>query len=336
MNIATEEIFDPTGRGISDAKEKRLSAAADNPDITIRDDGLRIMRMARFAAELGFGVADELKDAATRHASLLADISAERKYAELKKILMSDTKYETVTDGPLHGLTLLSETGALRHILPKLSEGCGVKQSVQYHVYDVLDHGLHACAASSPVFELRLAALLHDIGKPEAFKRGGNMYGHEIIGEQLAREELNDLKADNKTKAAVLPLIKNHMFDLEAKARPKTIRLRAVMMGKCGFEMLIALRRADVIGSGKPVDTVKSADNWQKELDRMIEQCMPWRASELAITGNEIAQLLDICPSPVIGQILGELHKQCVLSPAENNNEALKRKARIIYGKMLT
>lgn len=336
MNIATGDILDPTGRGLPDATRQRLSAAADDPDITIRDDGLRIMRMARFAAELNFGVADSLKQAAIRHAALLKDISAERKFIELKKILMSDTKYETAGGGPLIGLALLRETDALRCILPRLSEGSGVVQSAIYHVYDVLGHCMHACAAAPPVLELRLAALLHDIGKPEALRRGGKMYGHEIIGEQLARDELNELKADNKLKAAVLPLIKNHMFDLEAKAKPKTIRRCAAALGKEGFERLIALRRADVAGSGRSAEAVVSADHWQSELRRMIEQHVPWRIQELQITGSDIASLLGIAPSPLIGQILCELHKHCVIFPAQNNVAALKRKAAEVYSNMLT
>ncbi len=337
MNIKTGEITDPTGRGLADAKNEILYTAAAQPDITIRDDGLRIMRMARFAAELGFDVAVDLLDAARAQAALLTDISAERKQIELKKILMSDIKYASVTTGgPLHGLTLLRQTGALKYILPRLWEGDGVAQSPQYHEYDVLGHCLHACAAAPPVWVLRLAALLHDIGKPEALKRSGKMYGHETIGEALARGEINALKMDNKTKAAVLPLIRNHMFDLEAKAKPKTIRNRAVLLGRESFERLIALRRVDVVGSGKPVHTVASADNWQKELNRMIQERVPWCVQELAITGKDIAEQLGIQQSPVIGRILEQLHKECVLNPAQNNIELLKRRARRIAGKLLT
>jgi tRNA nucleotidyltransferase (CCA-adding enzyme) len=337
MNITSGEIMDPTGRGLDDAKGEILHAAAENPDITIRDDGLRIMRMARFAAELGFDVATDLMDTAQRHAALLADISAERKQIELKKILLSDIKYASMTKGgPLHGLTLLKRTGALKYILPRLWEGDGVAQLAQYHEYDVLEHGLHACAAAPPVWELRLAALLHDIGKPAALRRSGNMYGHEIIGETLARDEMNELKMDNKTKAAVLPIIRNHMFDLEAKAKPKTIRKRAVMLGREGFERLIALRRADVIGSGKDVATIPSAENWQNELTRMMKEHVPWRVQDLAITGKDIAEMLDIPPSPVIGRILEQLHKECVQKPAQNNKDLLKRRTQSIAATMLT
>jgi len=335
MDTESGEILDPTGRGLADARQKKISAAAEDPSVTIRDDGLRIMRMARFAAELGFTVDDTLKATACRYAPLLADISAERKLAELKKILMADTRYPAAQGSPFIGLTLLKETESLRYVLPRLSEAEGVAQSEKYHAYDVLGHCLRACAAAPAVYELRLAALLHDIGKPEALKRGGNMHGHEIIGERLARDEMNALRCDNKTKAAVLPLIKNHMFDLEGKARPKTIRRRAVALGQKGFEMLIALRRADVIGSGRQTGAVKSADNWERELTRMIEERMPWRVSDLNITGGDIASLLGIEPSPVIGRILGALFKDCVLCPAQNEIGTLKRKALSYYHQLL-
>ncbi len=337
MNILTGEIMDPTGKGFADAKEEILHSAAEEPDITIRDDGLRIMRMARFAAELGFDAAPDLINTAQRYAALLADISAERKLIELKKILLADSKYATVTKGgPLHGLALLKKTGALKYILPRLWEGKGVVQSSQYHQYDVLNHCLHACAAAPAVWELRLAALLHDIGKPEALRRSGKMYGHEIIGSTLARDEMNALKVDKKTKAAVLVLIRHHMFDLEAKAKPKTIRKWAVILGRESFEKLIALRRADVLGSGKTVDSVLSADNWQKELNRMMKEHVPWRVQDIAVTGKDIAEILNIPPSPVIGRILEQLHKECVLNPAQNNKDLLKRRIKTISVNMLT
>ncbi len=336
MHIATEEIIDPTGRGLNSIKEKRLEAAADEADITIQDDGLRIMRMARFASELGFGVSDELLSSAARHAAVLGDISAERKFSELKKIIMADTKYPSLPQtGPIIGLKLLRQTGAIKYILPRLWKGSGVKQSPQYHAYDVLDHGLYTCSAAPAIWELRLAGLLHDIGKPEALRQGGNMYGHEIIGERLAREELSALKSDNNTKNKVLPLIRQHMFDLEGKAKPKIIRRRAVMMGKEGFEMLIALRRADVAGSGKRVDKILSADHWQTELTRMIDQHVPWRVKDLCITGDDIARNLHIKPSPVIGQILEALYKECVVSPGMNNTETLIRRSRLLAQSIL-
>jgi hypothetical protein len=174
---------------------------------------------------------------------------------------------------------------------------------------------------------LRLAALLHDIGKPAALAEGGKFYGHEKLGETLAREELTELRFDNKTRDAVLPLVRYHMFDLEAKAKPSTIRRRAVQLGRETFERLIEIRRADVIGSGKPVMRIPSADNWRKELDRMIAEGVPWMVSDLNVTGYDISQWLSITPSPKVGQILAALHRECVISPSRNSPQILKKSA---------
>jgi len=329
LNLRTRELLDPTGKGIEDIKNHVLRTAAQDPDVTIRDDGLRIMRMARFAAELGFTVSPDLFDSATKHAALLADISPERKRDELMKILMADTKYPGLNafDAPLRGLELLMDTGTLKYVLPRLCAGDGVKQSKLYHNYDVLRHGLHACAAAPPDPVLRLAALLHDIGKPSAFAASGKFYGHEEMGEQLAREEMTELRFDNKTRDAVLPLVRWHMFDLEAKAKPGTIRRRAVQLGRETFERLIAIRRADVAGSGKPVYIVPSAEHWQRELDRMIAEGVPWTVADLNVTGFEISQWLGIDPSPKVGEILKALHRECVMSPSRNNPKTLKKGA---------
>jgi tRNA nucleotidyltransferase (CCA-adding enzyme) len=329
LNLRTRELLDPTGRGLDDVKSRVLRAAAADPDVTIRDDGLRIMRMARFAAELGFTVSPDLMACAARRSALLADISPERKRDELMKILLADIKYPGLNalDAPLRGLMILLDIGALKHVLPRLCAGDGVMQSALYHSHDVLRHGLHACAAAPPDPVLRLAALLHDIGKPAALAEGGKFYNHEVLGEALAREELAALRFDNATRDAVLPLVRWHMFDLTGQAKPSTIRRRAVQLGRETFERLIALRRADVIGSGKPAGRIPSADNWQKELTRMLDQRVPWTVNELCITGRDILEWLSIPPSPKVGEILAALHRDCVTSPSLNNPQALKKRA---------
>ncbi|MGE5494934.1 MAG: CCA tRNA nucleotidyltransferase [Burkholderiales bacterium] len=326
LDLETGETVDPTGRGLEDAKQRVIRAAAEDPDITIRDDGLRIMRMARFAAELGFSVSEDLMMAAKARAGLLADISAERKRDELKRILLADVKYEALKyeDAPEKGLQILREAGAIPFILPRLWEGNGVAQSEKYHKYDVLGHGMHACACAPAVLELRLAALLHDIGKPAALRTGGNMYRHEIIGETLAAEELERLRFENSIKAVVPPLVRNHMFDLEGRAKPKAIRRRAIMLGKRLFPLLIELRRADFWGSGLHEGPVKSADSWQKEYERMIETNVPWSVKELNISGGDIMELLNIPPSPAVGKILDMLWRECVARPEYNTPQKLK------------
>ena len=337
LDMAQRRILDPTGRGLNDIRG-RIIRAADDPDITIRDDGLRIMRMVRFAAELGFSVNPELRACAAKYAHLLADISAERKRDELKKILMSDTKYPAAAQNePPHGtgLETMRDTGVLAYVLPRLCEGDGVRQSDIYHAYDVLGHEIAACTAAPPVWPLRLAALLHDIGKPAALKQSGNMYGHEKMGTALADAEMAALKVDKKTRMVAGILIENHMFDLEGRAKPKTIRRRAVKLGRNVFEMLIALRRADFIGSGRECGAIRSADNWQAEFDRMMNEGVPWTIADLTISGDDIKNVLAIEASQAVGRLLCMLHDECVMHPNRNKRDILMRRIRELSSQVL-
>ncbi|MBT3320124.1 MAG: CCA tRNA nucleotidyltransferase [Clostridia bacterium] len=327
LDLQTDEIIDPTGRGIADAHDGIIRAAADNAIDTLKDDGLRIMRMVRFAAELGFSVSEDLHECAKQNACMLADISVERKRDELFKIMLADTKYGK--DGAqLTGLLLLRELGAMQYVLPVLNEGDGVQQSKRYHAHDVMGHGISACAQAAPILPLRLAALLHDIGKPRAMEAAGNMYDHDEIGTQMARQALSKLKIDNKTKKTVVTLVAHHMFDLTAKAKPKTIRKHAIGLGRETFELLIALRRADFLGSGMGEAVVTSADNWQNELDVMINKKVPWSVADLNVTGSEIMEALGIAPSRKIGDILMILFKECVRNPGKNTKEILIKRAK--------
>ena len=152
------------------------------------------------------------------------------------------------------------------------------------------------------------------------------MHGHEQLGAALADEEMAALKVDKKTRDVVTTLIRHHMFDLEGRAKPKTIRRRAVMLGRDIFEMLIALRRADFIGSGKACETIQSADNWQAELDRMDAQHVPWTITDLKVSGDDVIQQLCIEASPAVGRMLSALHAECVVRPAMNKKDILLRR----------
>lgn len=322
LDVENKEILDPTGRGFNDIENKVLRAAADKAIDTLGDDGLRIMRMVRLSAQLGFAIAPDLLECAKSNVHLLNDITAERKQQELKRILMADVKYGK-KDAHLKGLLLLSNIGAFKYVIPELERGRGVEQKKEYHSNDVLHHNIHTCGAALPHLPLRLAALLHDIGKPEAIKVGGNMYNHDIYGAGIAEKEIENLKFDNKTKKTVVTLIRNHMFDLEGKAKPKTIRKRAIKLGRENFKMLIELRRADVAGSGYGAVTCLSAENWQAELKRMIGKNVPWSVKDLNITGQDIIEATGKEPSEEIGSILDELFRYCIIYPSANKKEIL-------------
>ena len=334
----TGEVLDVTGRGLAYLAQGVIAAAHEDPFETLKDDGLRLMRLVRFACEFGFTIQPELFRTAQENASLLADISAERIRAELVKIMLSDTRHPGRTEGQMPhrtGMLLLQEIGLLQYIFPELLEGIGKRQNSRYHAHDVFMHSVEAYAAAPPDLHCRLAALLHDTGKPPAMQAQGNMYGHELIGAEIARRELSRLTFDNRTIDTVAALIKHHMFDLQNQARPSTVRKKVAEMGPELFRKLIALRRADFIGSGKPLAAVESADKWQCILDEMLAENTPFRESDLAITGSDIMSLLQIEEGTLVGQIKKRLLRLCVLKPSQNTRVLLLRHAQCVYREIL-
>lgn len=331
MDCQTGKIQDPLG-GLEDINA-RLIRAADSPAKTLADDGVRILRMARFACELGFSIEPSLFSAAKANISFLADISKERIRQEFGKILLSDIKYPVLhkksMSPVLSGLLLLKKLGAYRYIIPELCAAEGIAQKPQYHAYDVLDHCLHVAASIKPELYLRLAGLLHDVGKPFALAQSGKMYGHDKLSAQIAARVLgkDGLRFDNRTIDRCCNLIRMHMFDLDGKAKPQTVRVALASMGRQGAQDLIDLRRADIIGSGRTTDC-PTADKWQQELDEMLAQNAPFSVNDLAVSGRDIMETLKIPPGPEIAKIQYSLLKYCLKSPAHNNRATLLRAMR--------
>lgn len=330
----TGEVLDITKRGINDLQKGIIAAAHIDPFETIKDDGLRLMRLVRFACELGFSIDLNLYLTAKNNAKLLCDISGERINTELKKIILSDTSYkiENKCIKPhREGMVLLNKLGLLEHIFPSLFNCAGVLQKEQFHAYDVLTHCIEAYAVIKPDLSLRLAALLHDIGKSFAIKINGNMNDHEIFGAELAKRELSALRFDKNTIDTAAVLIKNHMFDLLNEAKPSTVRKKAAALGHSMFSKLIELRRADFIGSGKPLDTVESADKWQSILDEMTAKNTPFHENDLNITGKDVMRILNIQEGKTIGLIKKRLLDICIQKPSQNNFKNLINHAKNIY-----
>lgn len=184
-DTGTGELIDPTG-GLADLEHRVLRATNRDAGLILRDDGLRILRMVRFACELGFSIDPATYAAAENNVSGLLDLPAERLWQEFSKILLSDARYHAAQpDGSAahyRGLLLLRDLGALYLLLPPLKEGEGIPQRPEYHAYTVLMHGLHACECAPPTLALRLAALLHDVGKPFCLAKNGRMLGHDREG----------------------------------------------------------------------------------------------------------------------------------------------------------
>ena len=320
-DCATGAVFDPTG-GLQDLGTCTLRQAAPG---TLRSDALRILRMVRFACELGFGIEAETFEAARAHVGGLADIAPERRREELDKILVCDAKYPSAgRDGQrsvLRALHLVTELGAWPYLIPEVEEGRDQAQRPDHHKYPVMEHLFHTCAAAPAARTMRLAALLHDIGKPACLRETGRLWEHARYGEAIVRARLGTLRYPNDVTDGVAALVRHHMYDIQGTARESTLRMRFVRWGRTLTAQLIELREADIRGSGLDTDYVCA--RWRTIFADMCAHGTPFSEAELAIGGREIMQALGIGAGARVGEIKRELLLHCARQPKDNTRDRL-------------
>ena len=196
-DLKSGELVDPLG-GVADVKNKILDTTV-SPEVVFSHDGLRLMRLARFSGELNFKPTESVIAGARKFAANINDVAKERVFDELKKILVSDAKYPfSDTIGHYTALKILEKTRVLDEILPELTAGRGMPQRSDFHDYDVLEHSLRSVLYADK--SVRLAALLHDVGKPAVFYGTGRFIGHDRLGEKIVNVIAARLKFDNRTK----------------------------------------------------------------------------------------------------------------------------------------
>lgn len=327
-DVARGQVLDPTGRGLEDLKLRRLRSARPEAEQMIRDDALRLLRMVRFACQLGFRIEKELFVQARRYAHQISALPKERIAPELSKILLSDTAYPIEQKVPpqKRGLLYLYALGLLTRLIPEFARAREMGKS-RYHRYSVLLHSICTCAATPPDLVTRLAGLLHDIAKPTVWFQNGNMHGHDVLGAPMAEQRLRELGFDHKTAQKVRVLVLAHMFDLDGKAREKRVRRQVQRLGYEAFYRFADLREADVIGSGKALPPVYIAEYFRSVAGQMRAEGVPMSPGDLAISGLDLQQELGL-KGRRIGQILEKLVEFCADKPEKNTRQQLLRQAR--------
>lgn len=314
------EIIDPFD-GQKDLKKKLIRAVGE-PEKRFSEDALRLLRAIRFAVVLNYQVEVTTWSAIKKNAHLIKKISAERIRDELIKIILSDR--------PTEGIEMLKEADLLRYILPELELGIGVDQN-KHHIYTIYKHCLLSLKyCPSKDYRIRLAALFHDIAKPQT-KRGegqdATFYNHDIVGAKISQKIMRRLCFSREDIDKVGLLIRYHMFyyDVDVVGEAGVRRL----IRKAGLENikdLVDLRIADRLGSGVPKAEPYKLRHFKYVAEKVSKD--PISAKMLKINGSLLMELLKIKPGPKIGAILDVLLSEVIDDPKRNTLIYLKKRAK--------
>ena len=310
-------LQDPLG-GRADLAAGVLRCVGD-PDRRFDEDALRILRGARFAAQLGFAIHPDTAAAIHRNRALLGDIAPERIWTELKKLVTGAHAAEVLRAYP----------DVIGVFWPEVLPMVGFDQRNRHHCHDVWEHTLHALAAVPPEVELRLAMLLHDIGKPNCFtvdeKGQGHFYGHPAESARLAGEMLRRLRADNATTETVVRLVTWHDKNI-----PRTRSGVARALGKLGerdLRRLLDVKRADNLAQAPEYRAVQGEiDKAEAILDQLLAEGACVSLRQLAVNGRDLLALG--LSGPAVGRILRTLLDAVLDETLPNQRAALLAAAR--------
>ena len=300
---------------------KKVIRAVGEPSLRFKEDALRMMRAVRFMSQLGFVLEPKTERAIVKLAGSIKFVSKERIRDELIKILSSDK--------PSEGIRQLHECKLLQYILPELEEGLGVAQS-RHHIYQVYEHNvltLKNCPSAK--WQVRLAALLHDVAKPKTRKiinEIATFYNHEYVGAKMTRRIMERLKFSNDDSEMVVNLVKNHMFYYQVgEVTATSVRRLIVKVGRDNLQDLIHLRMADRVGSGTP----KALPYKLQHLQYMMEKVQndPISVKMLKVNGDDLRTKLKMEPSPKMGAVLDVLLSEVLEDPERNTLEYLLERA---------
>ena len=309
LQVPAVKLVDPTG-GVEDLVAGVLRTPTD-PRVSFGDDPLRMLRAARFSAQLGFTVAEDTERAITELRETLKIVSPERVQSELVRLMQ--------TDDPVRGIRVLVETGLIDEFLPEVS-ALKLEVDEHHHHKDVYEHSLTVLSqaialeharnpGAAPDVPLRIAALLHDIGKPRTRKLepGGavTFHHHDVVGARMARKRLQALRFDTATTDAVATLIELHLrfFGYAEGAWTDAAVRRYVRDAGDLLERLHILTRADVTtrNKRKAARLAAAYDDIESRIAALREQ------EELAairpeLDGNRIQEVLGISPGREVGE----------------------------------
>lgn len=315
MNLEGE-LRDPFG-GAEDIKAGLIRCVGE-PAHRFREDGLRVMRALRFGAVFGYEIEEKTARAIHQNRHILQHVAAERINAELCKLLA----------GEKAGDILRQYSDVLCQFWPELGPLVTLEQNNPWHCWGGWEHTIHTVEAASPELILRLAILLHDIGKPackSTDEKGiDHFYGHPAVSAKLAGKMLRKLKFDNRTRERVVTLVEHH--DIQIPCRDRSIRKWLGRLGPETFFQLLEVKRAD--GMGHSYELVKNRltqlEKTKTKAEEIIAQGQCFSLKGLAVNGRDVIAA-GTAPGPDVGQTLNKLLERVAGGEVPNEREVLLR-----------
>lgn len=325
LDPRTGAVIDPWG-GQKDLEARVLRAVGVAVE-RFREDGLRVLRAARFVATLEMTLEPETEAAIGAALDTFRKVSHERVRDEWVKAMKAKR--------PSRAFDVMRRTGILGVSCPELIEGVDCVQN-KWHAYDVWGHAMECLDACSGDAILRIAALLHDVGKPRsrAFSDKTNdwtFYDHERIGAEMADPICQRLRFSNDERARIVSLVRNHLFHYTAEWNDATVRRWLKRVGIDRVEDLYTLNEADVRAKGRDFDAdLASLEMLKAHVKRVLEAGAALSTKDLRVDGHDLMRDLGLKPGRALGEILAALLDEVVAEPAKNEREALLARAREI------
>ena len=329
LRISNNEILDLTGKGIDDIKNRICRVTNDNPDIVFDDDSLRILRVIRFACKYGFEIEEKTLESMCRNADRLSIITQERITDEFNKMMM--------TDNPATALCLLRYVGVMKYVLPELEETYDMVQNA-FHFGTVWEHTLavvsHNASDNKPTLPVRIACVMHDIGKIKTRTVGEDgrvhFYDHETVGADMVREIMHRMRYANGITEEVCFHVKNHMITKawgDDLGHMKMKKLRKLMF-RCKtperFERLMEVIDADN-KSHKPEHCLNNqVTEIRKVADKELVEHISMFGYRLPINGEDVMECRGIEAGPDVKACLTYCQNLAFSNPEITKEECLK------------
>lgn len=319
-NISTNEILDLTGKGLSDIKKGIIRTPLD-PDVTFKDDPLRMIRLIRFSVKYDFKVDENALESIRKNSSLIDTITKERIKDELNKILL--------TKNPSKGIEMMKNTGLLKYIIEEFNETIGMTQN-QYHTEDVFGHSMSVLKNTPADLKTRLIALFHDIGKvlTKTVSPDGSVhfYGHEEASERMVRTIMTRLKYPSDMIEAVAQGVRQHMAlkrgqDDASQLSDKSLRKFVAAVGD-NLQNILDVIHADNISHADESTMMNQIGIVRQRIDNLNKQ-IDKTNMKLPINGNDLI-VLGLKPGPLIGSILNAVQDAWYENPNITREQAIE------------